>query len=289
MSEFALRFRRHILGGGPAEYLDYMSFDLTAPLGDVSTLMLTVSQAVTGTLPDLLEIGMELWDGENSVEIPNGRFISSGRTGDELDLTGMRKLTLVNIVSFQLSKATLESFTGQPRRWTDNAGLILGQIIMEAQGRGWGSGFSLDFTSLADSNGVLWSLDDLDIEFEAGQTVGSILVALVDQGVIEFQTIGRMLRLFVPGTGEDRSAAASPVIIGGSATSLPFESSIADLATAVTVRGEEASYPFTVEGAIDSGLGRLETTISGSGIIDRTTAGILAAESILNASAPRHS
>lgn len=289
MPEFDLRLRRYDAGGAAREIIQHQSMDLTAPLGDVATATTALSTAITGELPDVLEFAVELWDGGAWAEPANGRFIADKGSWDELDPAGIRSLTGINAVAWLLAKTGLASVTGGPRRWTDTVGLIILSLIEEAQVRGALAAVDFTFTSLLDSNGVPWNQEGrVDLEFQAGQSTWQIIQTMADQNVIEFQTVGRTLHIFNPGTGEDRSeAGAGQARLGITATSIPVEASIADLSTHVTVRGDEFAWVFPVAGAVETGYGRLESTLEAGGVKDRTTAGILAAPATSTHGGPR--
>ncbi|MDJ0338269.1 hypothetical protein [Cryobacterium sp. PH31-O1] len=289
MLDFDLRVRRYDAGGAAREIMQHQALDFTTPLGDVAAATLTVSTAVVGPLPDVLEFAVELWDGASWTEPANCRYIADKTSYDALDVAGIVQVTGINAVSWLLAKSNLASVTGGPRRWTDTVGLIILSLVDEAQARGALAAIEYSFDSLNDSAGEPWNAAGrVDLEFQAGQSTWQIIQAMADQNVIEFQTNGRTLHIFNPGTGDDRSTAGSgQARLGITSTSIPVSTSIGTLSTHVTVRGDEFAWVFPVDGATPTGYGRLESTLEAGGVIDGTTAGIFAAPATKTHGAPR--
>ena len=289
MSTYALRARWYHPGGAAGGILPHLSIDLTAPIGTVTTATVKVARAVTGPLPEVIELAVEHYTGSRWEELPNARLISTRDTWDELDPAGIVSMQCVNVVTWLLSKTALHSVSGDARRWTDSAGLIIRSLVDEATARGWGQGFGYDFTALADSAGASWSLEDLDMQYEPGQTTWAILQSMADQFAVEYATHERTLSLFHPNTGTDRSAGTGAVRVGISAKALPVTRSIENIATHQVVRGEADSWTFAAQSPGLTSYGRLEAVLSGNGVTDSTTAGILAAPGIALNSAPVYS
>lgn len=293
MSEFDIRLRHYTPAGAAGGILRTQSLDWASPRGDVPALKFEVSEAVAGALPDLLETAVETWDGKAWREPHNGRFFILSHQVNDLDDTGIKSLTGVALATFILTNAVLVNPGGEDREVTGSAGTFIRQALDEATARGVGkvngrAFLQSSFTATRDSAGKAWSKNTVldGLAFGDGDNLASILQTLTDQGILEYSFQGRTLHVYNPGTGEDRSKGSGRVTVGASCAEMPVETSMADLATHVVVRGDGASWTFPISGE-GSALGRLEKTLEASGVTTEAQAASLAELYKARGTAPR--
>lgn len=293
MSDFDIRIRRYIPAGAAGGILRTQSLDWTSPHGDTPSLQFEVSEATAGALPDLLEAAVETWDGTTWREPHNARFFILSNQVNDLDDTGIKSLTGVALNTFILTNAVLVNPGGEDREVTGSAGAFIRQALDEATARGVGkvngrAFLGASFTATRDSAGKPWSKDTIldGLAFGDGDNLASILQTLTDQGILEYSFQGRTLHVYNPGTGEDRSMGTGRVTVGASCAEMPVETSMADLATHVVVRGDGASWTFPISGE-GSALGRLEKTLEASGVTTEAQAASLAELYKARGTAPR--
>lgn len=155
-------------------------------------------------------------------------------------------------------------------------GTILKTIIDEEQAKSpaWAPFLDYDFTNTTDSAGVAWP-ELTTLQLKPGTTLAQILNLLREQGWVDTATQGRTLRVFAPERGVDRTVGSSPVRIGRKATSKPVRRSLDNLVTHLTVRGEGTVELTLTNPAAPTELGRLESYVTLSGVVDTATATIL--------------
>lgn len=270
---YDVRLRRYTPGGDAGPILPVQSIDYTAPYCGIPTLTFDAAEVVIGTIPDVLEVAVEVWDGELWKEPKNGRFLLLSRNGNDMDPALVKSITCVSLHSYLLSKAEVVTEKGVDYIAKGSAGLVMGSLFRVAQDRGWGGALSIDFTDGADSNGVPWTVDaTLDMTIADGTKLAAALQSIADQGGCEFSTTGRTLHLYNPATGNDLSEGVGMVQVGAASSELPVQTSNQDLATHVIIRGEEgASWVYPVPGA-QAGLGRLEVSVDAPGVTTEANA-----------------
>jgi hypothetical protein len=278
--EFDIRIRRcGIAPAGVATTIAATDTDLSTSYSEVPTLGFTASTVVTGALPDGSELRVELWDGGTWVEPEHGRYIVAGSDVDEADPTMTTRFTAVSWSSYLLSKATLHSADGGERVWTDSVpGLLLDHLFDEAFARGWAADGQLvwTFNSLTDSNGEPWAAETkTTISFMAGQTYLEIIQALFEAGAMEWGTNGREIWAVNPGTGPDYTAGPTQIYVGRQALERPMQTSITDLATAITMRADDGTGGVFTQTPALPALGRLERELTASGVQDQSTLELL--------------
>lgn len=290
MSNFDIRLRQYTPGGPAGRVLPAMDISWTSPQSDIPTLSFKASETLVGTLPDLLEVAVEAWDGESWEEPDNGRFFVVKNSINDLDVDGLKSCTGVAMVSFILSNALLVNGDGKDREVKGSVGAFLVTALGEAQRRGVGGNFlGLSFAADKDSAGRAWNREAVieQITFPDGEKLSAVLQILADQAFIEYSFRGRTLQVHNPGTGEDRSAGTGIVTVGSVSEELPVDTSLEDLATHIVVHGEEgASWTYPVEGAVQS-LGRLEKSVEASGVTTEAQAALIAELMRAQGSRPR--
>lgn len=294
MSDFDIRLRQYTPAGDAGPVLPTMGIDWTNPRGDIPSLTFKASEAVTGALPDLLEVAVEVWGGDGWIEPYNGRFFVLKNSVDDLDGAGIKSCTGAAMMSFILSNALLINSDGEDREVTGSAGTFLRTAYDEAVARGIGkingkSFMAAGFAADKDSAGKAWSKDTIleQMSFGNGDKLSAILQILADQGILEYAFLGRILHVYNPGTGEDRSKGTGRVTVGSTSSELPVDTNLEDLGTHVVIRGDEGkSWTFPIPGAGTS-MGRLEKGIDAGGVTSEAQAALLAELYQATGSAPR--
>lgn len=255
------------------------------PLNDVGGL--TFSYALRGPRSNLLgqpcEVAVEVSvdGGRNWSEPVNSRFvyISDGR--DPIDPADKYSVDCRSYV-WRLSKAVilpngLLNTDGKRAFLSAKPGVILRTLIDEAQGRGWGTGITYNFTTTTDSAGAAWS-KQLTIYYEPGLNLLAVLQNLADQGFIDFRMSGRQLQVFNPDVAMavDRTVGAGQVTLrpGRDLTEAPFRRTWEGLANYGYFAGDGTNYEFTNPGA-SVPWGRQEIFISNGSVNDPGTMAVL--------------
>lgn len=292
---YDIRLRQYTPGGSAGHVLPALEIEWTAPVSDVPALTFKAAEIVTGVLPDLLEVAVELWDGATWAEPRNGRFFVLNRSGDGLDQTGVRSYTSAALTSYMLSKCLVVTADGTKLPSSNTVGKTVGGVFRAAQARGWGASLSLSFTDSHDSAGAPWDSANTGLEgleFDDGSTLKAMLQSLADQNSLEYSLTGRVLDVYNAGTGFDLSAGTGRVTVGEAAKELPVTTTLEDLATHVTIRGEGGArwvYPIPMMPGATESMGRLEMSVDAGGVSTEPQAARVADLYQVTGSAPRHS
>lgn len=156
------------------------------------------------------------------------------------------------------------------------AGNYVKTFVQAAQARGSLPGITVDsFTTTQDSNGQPWA-KQISLEVTPGTTISAVVVALYEQGLCEFEMVGRDLRLYNPGTlSTDRTLQAKPLTFrkGRDLRDSPRKISSREVATVLLAAGKEDSglYHEEVDAAAVAGRRRIEGFISNGNITDPGT------------------
>lgn len=293
MSPFDIRLVAYTPGAGKIGNVDALSIDATLAFCDAPTLKVKVSSLTLSVLPDVVELALEYWHPTlgDWVEPDDARFIAKEGEGDDKDAAGVKTITGVGLWHYMMSKSVVAvgasgadpDFPDGHRPFADaTPGAIMKTFLDEAKTRGWGSFLSFDFTHDLDSDGVAWA-EGYDIAYKPGVSTWLVLSNLADQALAEYSTSGRILHLYRPDRGVDRSLGNAPVRVGNAAVNMPVKTSIDDLITDVIVFGENGlSWEFT-DGATNV-LGRLEGAIQQGGVSRPGTAAKLASSTLQDGS-----
>ncbi|MFJ4173415.1 hypothetical protein [Microbacterium sp. NPDC089696] len=253
-----------------------------------STLSFVVSEKVAGRMDAPQVVAVEYSIGGPFKQPRNGLFMASVDDSDDADPKGTVRFTAQGFVTWMLGRTYLHWAQGAvngEREWTESghpasAGTIIGGMMFEAQNRGWGSMISRDFSSSADSAGVPWTADEkVKQPWRLLTPLSTVLQSITDQGLCDWWTEGTKLRLFRPGTGEVREN----LVFGGPVfTARPTKSSFDDVFTHLTVVPEKADYWLYLNNTgASSRFGRLEATLTQSGVSDHATATTLAQSALV--------
>ena len=292
---YELRLRAYAPNGAQTGILPVPSkIDASFPLGDVGALALEYANAAPGAslLAVPAEIALEYQDAAgNWQEAPGARWMNLKDAGDEVKDGAALTFTCPSYI-WRLSKArvlpgspSLLDVNGKRAFLSVSAGTILRTLAQEAQTRGALAG--LDFTSFTgatDSAGVAWDTT-LSIAYEPGLDYLAIMLNLFLQGVIDFQTQGRVVQVYNgDGRSIDRTIQANPVDLrrGRDLTEAPRTRTREFLADYAFVQGDANVTLERTNAAAEKPWGRWETYLSHSGVTDPGTMTVLADAELAN-------
>lgn len=234
-------------------------------------------------------------DGTTWSEPRNARFLYLRRGGDDLKqpariqaegLGYAWRLQTAKVLPINDGRAD-----GKRAFLSQNPGTILRALITEAQSRGALRGLAYDFSENADSAGNAWA-DKLTIYYEPGMDLLTLTRNLADQGIIDFWTEGRTLRVFNSESLQSarRLEVASPSAVvlreGRDMTEAPYKGTWENLADYAYVRGDGGVSLEKVQNAVMP-WGRQEVFITNGGVSDEGTMNLLADSSLALASGER--
>jgi hypothetical protein len=223
-----------------------------------SALSLTVNNKAHAS--EWLERPHEIAIEMDGVEIPDGRFIVLGDKSDPVD--GEERDVEVTAFSYyfllQKTKVLRDGASTAPKRtYTDTSpGYIMRDLIGDAKSqRGMLEGVYVNFNDPDDPSGDNNSLRGkdsagqdwptlIDIKYDYGLDLLSVLKNLVEQGLCDVEWDGRKLNMYAPGS---RVYTGNNVIFnaGVDITAAPSEGTLVDYATRAIVlsEGDEATGP----------------------------------------------
>ena len=280
---FDVRLRLYSDTGQRGRVLPTLGFTFTAPESATSTLRFSVSEKIAGRLDAPFIVGVEYSTGGAWLPVPrNNLFIASEEEGDAADVAGSVTFVGVNFLSFLLMRTYLHwsvSAKDGRRQWiqfpsgsTGSAtpGHTLAGMLTESKNRGWGPQVTWAFTALKDSFGNTWPLAGDKLLWEAwqlGTPLSTILDRIVSMGFCEWWSEGLNLVLTVPGAGVDRTGQ---VILGGPGyTRAPGKASFMEAFTHLTIIPEEGNWAYATNTGANERFGRLEATMTQSGVSTR--------------------
>ncbi|HEU5223428.1 MAG TPA: hypothetical protein VFU07_07080 [Candidatus Lumbricidophila sp.] len=284
---FDTRVRLYTPAGVRGKVLPALASTHTRDISSQASLRFTTSPLIAGTLPDRFVVAYEYQTAAGWVEARGGRLVANQDDADTADATQVVNFTAVEYVPWLLRAALVgdDAKVDGERVFTNaTVGQILGPLLTAAVARGAAQGVTWDFSATDDSIGVAWPAGDkVTLTFRATDTIASVLDTLASQGLCEWWTEGLMLRVVRPGTGYDHTNGALPVVLGVGAQRAPRRSNLDSLRTHVTVVPEKAA-PFVVANpGAPTDFGRLEGSLSVSGVKDTATAARLAQTHLTNA------
>lgn len=259
MSSNIFTLRTVTSGGALNQFLpDFESLDIGPVFSAPGTV--SIKYPANGVNYNLLANDVEIAVLLNGVEVPELRCVIEATEGDNAShasdgavwtftcrtLLGKLDQAIVYPMNWPLTDPPNYPFAGA------SVGTILINLIGAAQIRGSLPWLTYDFFGNIDSNGVAWpSL--VDLSFDAGTTLLDVLASLVDNGLVEVQMVGRVLRAFVPGSlGSDKSVGSNPLrfTIGRDIKESPRKSTTREIGTTVLVASGDGAY---IERHADSG------------------------------------
>jgi hypothetical protein len=121
------------------------------------------------------------------------------------------------------------------------AGTILGEQFTNARQAGELAGMSWSFTGTRDSAGRAWTQRLESVAYDVGAGLDQVLAGLVNAGLVEWETVGRELRVYEAGTvlATDTTVTEFPVFIPDEdrLPNSPDTQTIRGLASSALVRG----------------------------------------------------
>lgn len=275
-----------------AEVLDVQEIQVSKAGSATAALTLKVSLAVSDGIRDWIEehpgqafiVGVEYAvDGGEWVAPRDNLFVAYKGTADDVDPAEVVQITCIDWVTWQLARTYLHWAAGAvdgEREWTESgfpasAGTIMGGMVFESKNRGWGPAFQTDFTWNLDSAGAAWTAaEKVKQPWKLLTPLSQVLQSLTEQGLCDWWVEGTKLRMFRPGVGTDRTE----VILGGAGfTRAPGAWDFSGVLTNLTVVPEKADmWLYLTNTGADSSFGRLEATMTQSGVADHATATTLA-------------
>ncbi len=294
---FDVRLRLYSPAGVKQRVLKTLNIEWTGPESGSPSIRFAVSSRVAGYLAAPIVVGIEYSSDGGAWKSPrNNLFIAEEEDADSADTTQTVTFTGTGLVPWLLSRTYLHWSTSAKngeRDWiqfphgdTGSAtpGHMLNGMLVESRNRGWGPNVTWDFTALKDSLGSSWSLAGDDLWWEPWKLltpISTVLSAVAEAGFCEWWSEGLKLRMSVPGAGIDRSES---VVLGGAGFSrAPGKASFNDVFTHLTVVPEKARHwLYLVNTGANSSFGRLEATMTQSGVKDHSRATKLAQPVLTN-------
>jgi len=229
-------------------------------------------------LQNYMEVAVEASKtGETWAEIPNGRYIRLNRKYEKIGAHNTREYSFTGY-GWQLKKVLQWQTTGlnaDGKRpfLSATVGTIVKTLLDEAHSRGTVPGLTYDFSTTHDSAGNPWN-KVITIYYEPGANLYTILDNLAQQSMCDWRFQGRTLQLY---NSDTALSTTRPVTLkpGVDVKALPIQGSIEELVDKALVIGDGGvSLPLTNTG-ITMPWGHWETSVSNSGVSDKTTMQLL--------------
>jgi len=285
-------------GGGPGTILPDAHIEFVDNFCDVGSIKVDYPRTGlnAGWLVD--QAGFCLFS--QGAELPNSRWYVEDGTGDDAqddlggggadsyagqNLVGLFSQGIVYPAGWpSVTNPSSHSFTGA------TIGTIMRTLVQRAQARGALTGITVSsFTDTADSNGQPWAFG-MTVTYDAGTNLLQVLQNAYAQGVVEFQTVGRSLRMYNPGTlSTDRTTGAQPAILrrGRDVTGAGRQRSSRSMMTTVLIEGDQTSMVEIVDPKASGPLGRREGYVAQSGVTDTGTLRVIGQSTLGQKNGPR--
>ena len=266
----------------PASFDALQEWDETGSLSFEYSMLTVGGDTISRRLSTGTEIAVEVSDGGAWVEPASMRYLIIKREGDQTDTTGTLKFTCVSY-GWLLNKI-LNLNTSALRADGDNkgkrpflsatAGTIISAFVDENKARG-GAGAYLapGFDTGKDSAGAGWSRVST-LYYSLGVSLKTVIDGLVQGGVIDWDTQGRVLRVWNADSIKRSRDLSRTVIVqlAKDVLGIPYEESIEDLSSHILVSGDN-DLIFTEDNpAAPTPWGKWESYVSQGGVSDKGTA-----------------
>lgn len=262
---------------------DALAGTFTCPRQETPSLTLSYpngEQGVRGGLLDrMVEVAVELtYDGVTWAEPPNARFMNLSSSWNLVeDGTDHRTAEFIHI-GHRLDGALVWSVPagaadkdGKYKFNSRTAGQILRTIWDAAVARGWGKGLDLDFNTTTDSAGQVWA-SKTTVAFDTTISLKSILEALMNMGMIDYQWRGRTLQVYNADAALKRENQDVVWRLDAGTTSAPEKLDWSKLCTHVLVKGEGGRLWTFRNPEAPADLPRTEKVVEAGGVELETTA-----------------
>jgi hypothetical protein len=210
-------------------------------------------------------------------EPPDARFLylRDGRDRVKWDAFAVECAGYAWMLSKALVPPTGLAADGQRTFTNATDGAILKALLDEAKARGWGSGFTYDFTAAVDSDGDAWGPAQT-IGYEPGRNLLSILQEMAELGRVTWRMEGRTLRVFKDGGVQNTNPmntvqASVNLAYGRDLTEAPFRRTWEGIAGSVFVVGDNGKTRERTNAQAVQPWGRWEAYASASGVDDNPT------------------
>ena len=253
---------------------DALSWSVSFEFSEVGALSLDYSSegVNASALTELREIALV---DESGAEYPNARFVITGISRNRTQVIDTISVTARSILwRFDTALAYPDGgiASGEVSRFfdTQTPGSILKTLIDDAQTRGALTGMTYSFNATTDSNSAAWGVTTTQ-EYPARSSILSIMRGLTDLGILEVRTQGRALAATKgDGVGTDKTTGANPIVLryGYNLTEAPEVKDAGSIAGAVLVEGDDGLLVERTNATTVSTFGRLETSLTASGIDD---------------------
>ncbi len=261
-------------------------FEWTAglPLNDLSTLACKYTKLAPGgdALAGQVEVGLEVStnQGLNWSEPLGARFLATGESGDDAD-TAETLSPVFKGIAYHLAKAVIHPHpTPNADNTTENGerifagaspGGIMRTLIDEAHGRGVITPLSTNATTVYDSAGQTWT-ETVNLNLPIGQDLLTVLRSLADQGLCDWTTEGRNLRLYKPETVLGRDKASTILRTGVDTTEASRQLTVDDAANRILLLGDDGVTKTITNSSAPTMFGAVwETSDSMAGVPDEGT------------------
>lgn len=231
---------------------DFSTIDMSPVYCDAGTVKFTYP--LRGVNYSLLKEDLELAIMVNGIEVPDLRCKIETIEGNDADdaeqgalwtytcrtMAGQLDYSVVYPANYVYWIRKIIGM-GKAPTWTNKtAGVILGDLFSESQARGGMAGFTWDFTDTHDSEGNTWS-DQITLSPDVGKPYLSVMKDLAATGTIEFNVVGRKVRVWDRNKmGIDRSVGSAPLIFrkGRDVSDAPRKIDTRGLVTAALVSNQ---------------------------------------------------
>jgi len=273
MPDLKVQYVAHAPNG---ERLGIIPFPLAARSSDVlndlgqGTLDYLASAPRAEVLEQLCEVSVEIWNGATWIE-PSARLLRLQRGSSRIDELQTRRYTLqsygMQLAKVRMLREELLNENGERVFADATAGSYVKTLIDESKGRGNVPGLLYSFTDAADSAGVPWGANAAPRALKFGDDLLSFLRGMASEGVLDWQIVGRELRLLKPNTlGVDRSAAVS-LRHGRDFTEAPDDEDGTEMAGRIGVLGDAGRTYEAISGSVGP-WGLWEELVNASGVRD---------------------
>ena len=263
-----------------------LALDASLPLNDVPAMTVRYSRAALGGgilrrgLEQGLEVALQVNHSGDWVEPDGCRFVLIKRNVDTLDDSDVVTLTMPGY-GWLLRKARLLDTThirpkgdhqeGKRAFLSATTGGIMAALMDENTTRG-GVPLAKTFTSTKDSAGADWA-KVVTLYLELGLDHDQILSSLTDQGMCDWTTRARELRLYNPDGVLARDVSGTVVLrLGRDVTEAPVEETIEGVVSTMLLRGDEGAVWTANNPSAPAPWGKWEGYISQGGVSDQGTA-----------------
>lgn len=223
-----------------------------------------------------MEVGLEISRGSGPWVEPLGcRYLLLKRTGDQLDDADTVRLTLPSY-GWLMGKARFLDDAGldeDGRRAFEGAtpGAIVHALLAENAGRGGIALSASSFSAATDSAGQPWA-GTVSASYDVGTDLATLVEKLSEQGVIDWATDGRNLRVWNAEAVARDLTGSVRLHLGRDITQAPDDESLEEVVGRVLVKGDDGLRFIETTSDSPSPWGVWEGYISQAGIADAATA-----------------